>query len=132
MKIEIKKQKDNHLLNRTEVKFEIDHANSATPNRTDVMDMVATKTNRDKKFIVIKQINTKYGENISVGLAYIYNDEKSMKAEPKYSLKRGQEKKAKKEEAPAEALMEEIPEASAKPKEEKAEAPEEKQEEVKS
>ena len=109
MKLEIKGQKDNHLLNRTEVQFELDHSGTATPSRKDVVDLVATKTNRDKKFIIIKKINTVYGENISRGLAYIYNDEKSMKTEPKYITKRGEKKKSepKKEEAPAEPAEEE-------------------------
>ena len=120
MKLEIKSQEDNHLLNRTEVKFELDHSGTATPSRQDVIDLVATKTNRDKKFIVIKQINTIYGKNISKGLAYIYTDEKAMKIEPAYITKRGTKKKeVKKEEAPAEA-----------PAEEKAEASEEKKDEV--
>ncbi len=107
MKLEIKSQNDNHLLNRTEVQFELEHSGTATPSRLDVIALVATKTNRDKKFIVIKQINTIYGKNISKGLAYIYTDEKAMKIEPAYIIKSGRKKKVvKKEEAPVEEKKE--------------------------
>lgn len=112
MKLEVKNQKDNHLLNRTEVEFEIDHSGTSTPRRNDVTELIATKTNRDKKLIVIKQIRTKYGKNISQGLAYIYNDEKSMKFGAEHLIKRGQKKKkeAPEEQAPAEEVKEEVKE----------------------
>ncbi len=105
MKIEIKNMKENHLLNRTEVTFEIEHPNTGTPRRLDVLELLATKMNRDKKVIAIRELRTVFGKNMSKGLAYVYTDEKTVKNEPEYIFKRGQKKEKKEEaaEAPAPA-----------------------------
>ena len=83
--MEIVERMENKLLNRVEIKFSWRHSGKATPSRREVMDLVKTlepKSNPD--FIIIKDCNTRFGQPLTTGLAYIYDNEESMKVEPKY------------------------------------------------
>ena len=83
--MEIVERMENKLLNRVEIKFSWRHSGKATPSRREVMDLVKTlepKSNPD--YIIIKDCNTRFGQPLTTGLAYIYDDEDSMKVEPKY------------------------------------------------
>tara|TARA_Y100000766_G_C18900548_1_gene603208 strand:+ start:1043 stop:1462 length:420 start_codon:yes stop_codon:yes gene_type:complete len=124
--MEIVERMENKLLNRVEIKFSWRHSGKATPSRREVMDLVKTlepKTNPD--YIVIKDCNTRFGQPLTTGLAYIYDNEESMKVEPKYIHKRhegfrstSEKPAAAEEEAPAE---EAAPEEEAAPADEPAE-----------
>ena len=83
--MEIVERMENKLLNRVEIKFSWRHSGKATPSRREVMDLVKTlepKSNPD--YIIIKDCNTRFGQPLTTGLAYIYDNEESMKVEPKY------------------------------------------------
>ena len=76
---------ENKLLNRIEIKFSMRHNGKATPSRRDVMDLVKTlEPKSNPEHIVIKYTNTRFGQPLTTGLAYIYGDAESMKVEPAY------------------------------------------------
>ena len=78
--MEIVERMENKLLNRVEIKFSWRHSGKATPSRKEVMDLVKTlepKSNPD--YIIIKDCNTRFGQPLTTGLAYIYGDAESMK-----------------------------------------------------
>ena len=100
------------LLNRVEIKFSWRHNGKATPSRREVMDLVKTlEPKSNPEYIVIKDCNTRFGQPLTTGLAYIYENEESMKVEPKYIHKRHEALRAAKEEAPTEAPAAEEPAA---------------------
>ena len=110
--MEIVERMENKLLNRVEIKFSWRHNGKATPSRREVMDLVKTlEPKSNPEYIVIKDCNTRFGQPLTTGLAYIYENEESMKVEPKYIHKRHEALRAAKEEAPTEepAAEEEAP-----------------------
>ena len=87
--MEIVERMENKLLNRVEIKFSWRHSGKATPSRREVMDLVKTlEPKSNPEYIIIKDCNTRFGQPLTTGLAYIYGDEDSMKVEPKYIHKR--------------------------------------------
>ena len=88
-KMQIVDRMENKLLNRIEIKFSMRHNGKATPSRKDVMDLVKTlEPKSNPEHIVIKYTNTRFGQPLTTGLAYIYGDAESMKVEPQYIHKR--------------------------------------------
>ena len=80
---------ENKLLNRVELKFSIRHNGKATPSRKEVMDLIKKEEPKSNaEYIVIKYTNTRFGQPLTTGLAYIYGDADSMKVEPEYIHKR--------------------------------------------
>ncbi len=102
MDIEITQQKENALLNRTEVSFSI-ASGGATPSRKHVKEALCTKLGADPKLVIIDAINQGFGIAMVKGMAKVYKDEKSLKIEEAYKIGRetGEKKKpgAKKEAA---------------------------------
>ena len=114
--MDIVSRKENKLLNRIEIKFSWLHAKQATPSRQAVMNLVKTLEPGSKvERIVVKECNTRFGQPLTTGLAFIYGDEESMKVEPEFIHKRHKQFQSSseapaKEEAPAEeAPAEEAP-----------------------
>lgn len=100
-------RKENKLLNRVEIAFKWKHDGKATPSRKEVMDLVKTlEPGSNPDFIVIKDCNTRFGQPLTTGMAYVYGDEDSMKVEPEYIHKRHESLRSTsaKEEAPAEEV----------------------------
>lgn len=100
-------RKENKLLNRVEIAFKWKHDGKATPSRKEVMDLVKTlEPGSNPDFIVIKDCNTRFGQPLTTGMAYVYGDEDSMKVEPEYIHKRHEQFRSTsaKEEAPAEEV----------------------------
>ena len=94
---------ENKLLNRMEIKFSIRHNGKATPSRKDVMDLIKKEEPKSNpEHIVIKHTNTRFGQPLTTGLAYIYGDAESMKVEPEYIHKRHEVFRAAKAEPAAE------------------------------
>ena len=113
MDVKIIEKVENKLLKRVEVKFSINHKTGATPSRLDVRNTLAAKLSKDTKLVVIPKIESRYGFGESKGIAHVYKSEKDLLAiEPKYVLKRFEEKKV--EVKPAE----ETPKVEETPKEE--------------
>ncbi|DAC58497.1 MAG TPA: hypothetical protein HA354_03690 [Candidatus Poseidoniaceae archaeon] len=83
--MEIVERMENKLLNRVEIKFSWRHSGKATPSRREVMDLVKTlEPKSNPEYIIIKDCNTRFGQPLTTGLAYIYGDPESMTVEPKY------------------------------------------------
>ena len=114
--MEIVDRMENKLLNRVEIKFSWRHNGKATPSRKEVMDLVKTlepKSNPD--YIIIKNCDTRFGQPLTTGLAYIYGDEDAMKVEPKYIHKRHEQFRSAKSEP---STSDEPAESAEKPVEE--------------
>ena len=122
--MDIVSRKENKLLNRIEINFSWLHAKQATPSRQAVMNLVKTLEPGSKvERIVVKECNTRFGQPLTTGLAFIYADEESMKVEPEYIHKRHESFRSSsaKEETPAKAEVPEAPQET----EESAESNEE-------
>jgi small subunit ribosomal protein S24e len=104
MKLTITGKKENKLLKRTELAFEVSHASEATPKRMDMRNAIAAKQACEPELVVISKFKTSYGTGKSKGVAHQYKKAEDLKLiEPKYIIKRYTEKPvAKKEEKPAE------------------------------
>ena len=101
MEIEIVTKKNNPLLNRTEVRFNINHKNEKTPNRNIIRTELAEVLNANKENIIIDKIETTFGLQKCTGYAKIYSSiKRTENIEKKYILKRNKiiEKKSKKDE----------------------------------
>ena len=117
MEIKIIEQKDNPVLSRTRIKFEIHREGSPVPSRLEVVEKIASKLKKDKSLITIRNINADFGNSNIEGEAILYSSKKALeKLEPKYTLKRLEAKEKKVEEkppAPAEKPEEAKPEEQA-------------------
>ena len=106
--MEIVSRKENKLLNRVEINFHWQHEGQATPSRQAVMNLVKTlEPGSNPDCIVVKECNTRFGQPLTTGMAFIYSDSDSMTVEPKFIHKKHEQFRstssapAKKEEAPA-------------------------------
>jgi len=90
MKVKIVSEKENPLLKRKEIVFEVNHQeNGSTPPRTDVKKALADILGVNHSLVFIKQFETKTGTLIAQGRANIYpNVEQAEKIEPKYVIQR--------------------------------------------
>ena len=87
--MEITNRIENKLLNRVEISFRWQHLGMSTPSRKEVMDLVRTlEPGSNPDCIVVKDCNTRFGQPLTTGMAYIYNDQGSMNVEPEYIHKR--------------------------------------------
>jgi small subunit ribosomal protein S24e len=127
MKIEISEKVENPLLQRTEIKFKVDHSNGPTPKRLDVRAQLAGQLGVTEEVVIIDKIASMYGRQVASGIARVYSSRQVLEElEPKYLLQRGLPAEAKEKEKP----KEEKPKAEEKPKEkpkekEKTEKPKE-------
>jgi ribosomal protein S24E len=100
MTIIIDKEFNNVLLSRKQIHFKILHQKMPTPPRMEVREKIAAQFNADVERVIISKLNTKYGQELTVGYAKIYDSvEKRDKIEAQYIIKRNQKKG--KEEAPS-------------------------------
>lgn len=110
MKIEIKSEKKNPLLKRTEIYFTIDHAGETTPKRGAVLEELVKITKAKKDTIVLDNVESVFGKGVSEGYAKVYESKEiAQEIEPEFILKRnGIQKPAyvKPEAAPAEGAAE--------------------------
>ena len=108
LKTDLKTTKTNPLIGRKEIEFEIKE--QATPSRAEVRRDIAVIMKTDLDKVWVRQIETKTGTNITVGLVHVYDDAaNALRVEPEHIIKRNQapapaiEAEDKKEdEAPAE------------------------------
>lgn len=100
MKLTIKTQRDNPLLNRKDVTAEIVFT-GATPSRDAVMNDVASQFKVQADVVEIKEIKTEFGHQKGKVLVYIYKDVVSKKEMVKTNKKKL--KKAAQAEEPKEA-----------------------------
>ena len=101
MEIKILEDKENKLLNRREVLFEVYHEDiGGTPTRKDIKMKLASILKKEADLLFIKKMETKRGTKVSVGTVNVYNSlEEAKRVEPEYIIKRNLP--AEKEEAEA-------------------------------
>ncbi len=120
MKIKITTQKQNQLLKRKEITFEVEHKETkGTPPRLEVREELASKLKKDAELVYIKKIETRTGTMTAAGEATAYDSvEQAKLIEPEHVIVRNtppeepeeekrEEKVEKKEEQKAEEMTEE-------------------------
>ncbi len=89
MELKILEKKQNTLLNRTEVEFELTHSNEQTPKRDVVRDMISKELKATKDTVVVERIRSEFGRGISIGYAKVYTSKEiAVKTERDHILKR--------------------------------------------
>ena len=90
MEVKIVSEKENPLLKRREVHFQVEHHEAgSTPSRFDVKKAVATALKKDAELVFIKKFETKTGTRIAFGAANVYDSvEQARFTEPEYIKKR--------------------------------------------
>ncbi len=89
MELKILERKENPLLHRIEVRFEVFHPKDKTPTREDVRNLLAANLNADKNRVILDNMHTTFGEPRTRGFAKIYESvEHALKTEPEYILLR--------------------------------------------
>jgi ribosomal protein S24E len=92
MEIKIASKKENRLLKRSEVVFNIEHAQGgggSTPPRLEVRKALANLLKTDAELVFIKKLETKTGTHTALGVAHVYDSaEQSKLIEPEYIIKR--------------------------------------------
>lgn len=101
MEVKIVSERENLLLKRKEVHFQVEHTQTgSTPPRQEVKKAVAEMLKKDLNLVFIKKLETKTGTNMAVGVANVYDSvDQAGHIEPKYIIKRNmpQEKPKEKE-----------------------------------
>jgi small subunit ribosomal protein S24e len=90
MEVKIVSAKENPLLKRKKVYFQVDHSqNGSTPPRLEVRRVVATVLKTDADLVFIKKLETKTGTHTAFGVANVYDSvEQARLIEPKYIIER--------------------------------------------
>jgi small subunit ribosomal protein S24e len=100
MEIQIISQKENPLLKRKEVQFNVEHEPGSTPPRQEVRRAVATALKSKPDLVFVKKFETKTGTHTAIGTANLYESvEQARLIEPEYIVKRNVPPEKPKEEA---------------------------------
>lgn len=87
--MEIVDRKENSLLSRIEIRFQLRHEQSATPSRSNLRSKVASlEPGSSASNVIVKDVNTRFGQPLTTGLAFIYDSPEAMLIEPQYILDR--------------------------------------------
>ena len=87
--MEVLNRKENNLLDTAEINFKWRHVGNATPSRDELLNMAKSmEPGANKECIIIKDVNTRFGQPLTTGVAHIYGKKDSMIVEPKYMLER--------------------------------------------
>ncbi|HHQ44700.1 MAG TPA: 30S ribosomal protein S24e [Candidatus Altiarchaeales archaeon] len=98
MEIEITQDKENPLLKRREVKFNLTYEGT-TPAREEVKSKISAMLDSDPKLTVVDRIMPEYGKTSAKGYVKVYEDEESLAIEPDYMIERNKTKGEPKSEA---------------------------------
>jgi small subunit ribosomal protein S24e len=106
MEVKIISEKENPLLKRRELYFQVEHSQTGnTPPRLEVRKAVATVLKKDVDLVFVKKLETKTGTHTAYGVANVYDSvEQARLIEPEYIVQRNVPP-----EPPKEALKEEKP-----------------------
>jgi ribosomal protein S24E len=90
MEVNIVSKKENPLLKRNEVVFQVEHGQTgSTPPRLEVRKALASALKTDAELVFIKKMETKTGTHMAAGVAHVYDSASQSKLiEPEYILKR--------------------------------------------
>jgi len=87
--MEIIDKKENPLLNRVEIRFQLRHEGNPTPDRSQLRSGVASLVpGTSASNVVVKDVQTRFGQPLTSGLAFIYDSSDAMQIEPRYVLER--------------------------------------------
>lgn len=92
--VKIIEKKDEPILKRKAVVFEVSHGASGTPKRKETKSKLATLLSADEGLVVIDGFVTSYGLNRTRGRAFVYASEDAMKV-AEGAAKVGKEKEGK-------------------------------------
>jgi small subunit ribosomal protein S24e len=92
MELKILEEKENHLLGRKEIRFEMSHSAEASPAKANVVKELAVKYGVPEDHVVIDYIFTSKGVASSEVHAKIYNEKPKMKHKKTKEAKAGAEK----------------------------------------
>ena len=91
MEIKVTEIKENKLLGRKEIHFDVLHEGEATPSRKDVKGKLVAMLDLNPETTVIQYIRPFFGSHISRGYAKAYESrERMMYVEPEYTLVRNE------------------------------------------
>ena len=83
--MEVTERKENPLLDRVEIHFVWNHANSPTPSRTDIRAAAArAEPGAKEELVFVKDVNTRFGMAQTTGMALVYGSAESAELEPEY------------------------------------------------
>lgn len=90
MEIKLLSQRENLLLKRKEIVFQVEHTQTgSTPPRAEVKEALSKALNKDLNLIFIKKIETKTGTRTAIGIANVYDSVNHAELiEPEYIIKR--------------------------------------------
>ena len=89
MELKITEKRENPLLHRVEVNFEVVHPKDKTPTREDVRNILAANLNAEKNRVILDSLHPTFGATVTRGFAKIYESkEHALKTEPEYILLR--------------------------------------------
>ena len=92
MDLEIIHEKENLLLDRKEIAFNILHT-SATPSREDVKNKLIALLNSQYELVIIDKLTSEYGTQKTIGYAKVYSDaQRANQIENKHTLERNKPK----------------------------------------
>ena len=95
MDFRIVEEKENRVLGRKEINFEVGDAKN-TPSRKEIRKRIAALKNSKEELVSVIRVQQSYGEHRATGLAFVYKDAKTLKqTEPDYLAKRGTKEKKK-------------------------------------
>jgi ribosomal protein S24E len=87
--MQIIERRENKLLDRVEIDFQINHTGKPTPTRSSVAKSLASLEPGSKtNLIVVKDLNTRFGQALTTGVALIYANDEAISVEPPYVHKR--------------------------------------------
>jgi small subunit ribosomal protein S24e len=90
MDINITEDRNNAILNRREVNFNVTFE-GVTPSRKDVKLRLAAMLNSPAELVIVQSIDNMFGKQQAAGYAKIYGDEGVMKStEKEYMIKRNE------------------------------------------
>ena len=99
MNINIVEKKENPLLERLEVSFEIEHPGEKTPTRDSVKAKLVDLLKANKESVVVDNMNSDFGRMRTSGYAKVYNTpEAAQRIEREHILARNRLKKETKKE----------------------------------
>jgi|WetSurMetagenome_2_1015567.scaffolds.fasta_scaffold05109_12 ribosomal protein S24E len=99
MEVKIISKKENALLKRKEVQFQVEHTQGKTPERLDIKRSIASELQVSDKLVFVKRMKTLTGTNTAVGFANAYESaEQAKRIEPAYIQKRNSPPEKPKEE----------------------------------
>ena len=106
--MEVIDRKENSILNRVEISWQWRHAGAPTPTRGQIIAAVLKlEPGSTKDRVLVKSVNTRFGQPLTTGSAFIYANREDLEKEPKYILERhallSEDSDTQDEDAPAEA-----------------------------